>query len=151
MKMIFNILAVLIITFTAGAAMSAENKRYEAIFAGGCFWCMEPPYSFLEGVIDVSAGYTGGHVENPTYSQVTSGKTGHYEAVRIIYNPEKVSYEKLLDIFWQNIDPTDAGGQFADRGTQYQTAVFYTSEQQREVAEISKKDSTHPVNLKNQW
>lgn len=131
-------LAVLAITiFFSGVAMS-EAKTKEAIFAGGCFWCMEPPYSFLDGVQDVSAGYTGGHVENPTYYQVSSGKTGHYEAIRIIYDPAKVEYSKLLDIFWMNIDPTDPGGQFADRGTQYLTAVFYTDKEQKAVAEKSK-------------
>jgi len=139
MKKLMYMLAILITTFAAGAVMSAEKTRSEAIFAGGCFWCMEPPYSFLEGVIDVTAGYTGGHVDNPTYNQVSAGTTGHYEAVRIVYDASKVSYEKLLDIFWQNIDPTDPGGQFADRGTQYLTAVFYVDEDQRKTAEMSKK------------
>jgi len=126
-----------IIIFFSGVAMS-EAKTKEAIFAGGCFWCMEPPYSFIDGVIDVSAGYTGGHVENPTYNSVSTGRTGHYEAIRIKYDSDKVDYEKLLDIFWINIDPTDAGGQFADRGTQYLTAIFYTDENQKAVAERSK-------------
>ncbi|WP_338156634.1 peptide-methionine (R)-S-oxide reductase MsrB [Seleniivibrio woodruffii] len=120
-------------------APAANAAKYEtAIFAGGCFWCMEPPFSFLDGVKDVSAGYTGGKVENPTYEDVSAGYTGHYEAVRIIYDPAKVKYEKLLDIFWRNIDPTDAGGQFADRGTQYKTAIFYTTAAQKTAAEKSK-------------
>jgi len=139
MKKAIYVFAALIILIFTGAVMSAEKKRSEAIFAGGCFWCMEPPYSYLDGVIDVSAGYTGGHVDNPTYHQVSTGRTGHYEAIRIIYDPEKVSYEKLLNIFWQNIDPTDPGGQFADRGTQYLTAVFYVDAEQKEVAERSKQ------------
>ena len=127
--------ALLMFTVTA----PADAAKYEtAIFAGGCFWCMEPPFSFLDGVKDVSAGYTGGHVENPTYEQVSTGRTGHYEAVRIIYDPKKVGYDKLLNIFWKNIDPTDDGGQFADRGTQYLTAVFYTTEGQKQIAEKSK-------------
>lgn len=133
---IFTALTALIFT---GAAMSMENSRAEAIFAGGCFWCMEPPFSFIDGVIDVKAGYTGGHTENPTYKEVSSGKTGHYEAIRVTYDPNKVKYERLLNIFWQNIDPTDAGGQFADRGTQYHTAIFYTDASQKAVAEASKE------------
>lgn len=120
-------------------APAAQAAKYEtAIFAGGCFWCMEPPFSFLDGVKDVSAGYTGGKTENPTYEQVSTGRTGHYEAVRVIYDPAKVKYERLLEIFWKNIDPTDDGGQFADRGTQYLTAVFYTTPQQKTIAEKSK-------------
>lgn len=137
MKKFTYIFAAAIALIFTGAAMSTEKDRAEAIFAGGCFWCMEPPYSFLDGVYDVSAGYTGGRTENPTYKDVSTGGTGHYEAVRIVYDPEKVSYDKLLDIFWQNIDPTDSGGQFADRGTQYRTAVFYKDQAQKEAAEAS--------------
>ncbi len=115
----------------------AEQKR--AIFAGGCFWCMEPPFENTKGVIDVAAGYTGGRTENPTYEEVGSGMTGHYEAVEVVYDPDKVSYKELLDIFWRQIDPTDDGGQFADRGTQYFTAIFYLDEEQEQIAEASKK------------
>ena len=110
-----------------------------ATFAGGCFWCMEPPFENTEGVIDVVAGYTGGHLENPTYEQVVSGTTGHYEAVLVTYDPEKVTYKQLLDVFWHQIDPTDDGGQFADRGTQYFTAIFYHNKEQKEQAEESRK------------
>lgn len=113
--------------------------RKTAIFAGGCFWCMEPPFEQLEGVIDVTAGYTGGRTENPTYREVSSGTTGHYEAVRVIYDPDLITYERLLEVFWRQIDPTDDGGQFADRGTQYYTAIFYLDEEQRRLAEESKK------------
>lgn len=128
----YILLALIMFSFTGGVAMSLEKNKAEAIFAGGCFWCMEPPYSFIDGgVEDVSSGYTGGHVDNPTYNQVSAGTTGHYEAIRIVYDPAKVNYEKLLDIFWQNIDPTDDGGQFADRGTQYLTAIFYTDDEQK--------------------
>lgn len=134
----FMLLLAFILTILISGVVMANSKKSEAIFAGGCFWCMEPPYSFLDGVIEIDAGYTGGHTENPTYKEVTSGGTGHYEAVRIIYDPEKVSYEKLLDIFWVNIDPTDAGGQFGDRGQSYQTAIFYTSDEQKKIAEESK-------------
>ncbi len=97
----------------------------KATFAGGCFWCMESPFEELYGVIEVIAGYTGGHKENPTYEEVSSGKTGHLEAVQITFDPSIITYTELLDVFWNQIDPTDAGGQFADRGEQYKTAIFY--------------------------
>ncbi len=115
----------------------AEQKR--AIFAGGCFWCMEPPFENIKGVIDVTAGYTGGRTESPTYQEVSSGATGHYEAVEVIYDPQQVGYDQLLKVFWQQIDPTDDGGQFVDRGTQYFTAIFYLDEQQKKLAEASKQ------------
>lgn len=122
----------------ATANVQANTNRV-AIFAGGCFWCMEPPFENTDGVIDVISGYTGGNIENPTYEQVTSGRTGHYEAVQVTYDPQQVSYEELLDVFWRQIDPTDNGGQFADRGTQYYTAIFYLDEDQRMEAEASRK------------
>lgn len=123
-----------------GASMSMENKKLEkATFAGGCFWCMEPPFEKLDGVVKVISGYTGGQKENPTYEEVSSGTIGHYEAIQITYDPEKVSYEELLDVFWKNIDPTDAGGSFADRGPQYSSAIFYHSEEQGRMAELSKE------------
>ncbi|RUM35812.1 MAG: methionine sulfoxide reductase [Desulfobulbus sp.] len=132
------ILLVVFLICIAGAQMTmAEQKR--AIFAGGCFWCMEPPFENTEGVIDVTAGYTGGRTKNPTYREVSTGKTGHYEAVEVIYDPEQVSYDQLLQVFWQQIDPTDDGGQFADRGTQYFTAIFYLDEEQKKSAEASKQ------------
>jgi len=109
-----------------------------ATFAGGCFWCMVQPFAKLPGVKEVVAGYTGGHVERPTYEQVCSGRTGHYEAVQVIYDPSKVTYEKLLDTFWSQIDPTDPSGQFADKGPQYRTAIFYHDEEQKRAAEESK-------------
>jgi peptide methionine sulfoxide reductase msrA/msrB len=115
-------------------------KKYElATFAGGCFWCMVPPFSALPGVEKIVSGYTGGHQENPTYEQVCSKKTGHCEAVQITFDPEKVSYEELLEIYWRQIDPTDPGGQFVDRGEPYHTVIFYHSEGQRQKAEASKK------------
>lgn len=119
--------------------ITAASRYQTATFAGGCFWCMEPPFENTKGVIDVVAGYTGGNVENPTYEQVTSGTTGHYEAVQVTYDPEQISYPELLAVFWRQINPTDDGGQFADRGTQYFTAVFYHNEEQRLQAEESKK------------
>lgn len=114
--------------------------RYElATFAGGCFWCMVKPFDQWPGIIKVVSGYTGGHVENPTYEMVKSQTTGHYEAVQITFDPEQFPYEKLLEIFWAQIDPTDDGGQFHDRGSSYRTAIFYHNEEQRVLAEASKK------------
>lgn len=109
-----------------------------AIFAGGCFWCMEPPFDNAEGVLQTVVGYTGGHVKNPTYKQIGTGETGHREAVRIHYDPETISYEELLNIFWDTIDPHDAGGQFVDRGPQYTTAIYYLTHEQKAAAELSK-------------
>ncbi len=110
-----------------------------ATFAGGCFWCMESPFEKTEGVVEVISGYTGGTTENPTYEEVSSGSTGHYEAVRIIFDPEKVSYSQLLEIFWRQIDPTDGGGQFVDRGKQYGSAIFFHTQEQKKEA-IESKD-----------
>lgn len=114
-------------------------KKEVATFAGGCFWCLEEAFDDIEGVIEVVSGYSGGNVEYPTYEEVCEGKTGHREAVQVIYDAEKVSYEELLGIFWTNIDPTDKDGQFADKGEQYKTAIFYHSEEQRELAIKTKK------------
>jgi methionine-S-sulfoxide reductase len=130
--------------FFIGGPMTAEPPKYApkletATFAGGCFWCMEPPFERLDGVTEVVAGYTGGQVENPTYEQVSSGETGHAEAVRVTFDPSKISYQKLLDVFWTNIDPTTEDAQFADQGSQYRTAIFYHGEAQRNLAEESKK------------
>jgi peptide methionine sulfoxide reductase msrA/msrB len=114
-------------------------EGYEsAIFAGGCFWCLEPPYEKLLGVAEVVSGYIGGTVENPTYAEVSTGKTGHIEAVRIYFDPRLISYETLLEVFWRQFDPTDEGGSFVDRGEQYTSAIFYLSEEQRLAAEKSK-------------
>jgi len=110
-----------------------------ATFAGGCFWCMEAGFEEANGVVEAVSGYTGGSTENPTYEDVSTGRTGHYEAVRVYYDPEKISYSELLGVFWRNVNPTDPGGQFADRGSQYKTAIFYHSEEQRRLAEESKK------------
>ncbi len=116
------------------------NKLEKATFAGGCFWCMVKPFDEQDGIEEVVSGYTGGHKENPTYKEVCSETTGHYEAVQITFNPEIFPYEKLLDVFWSQIDPTDAGGQFHDRGDSYRTAIFYHSDEQRKIAEKSKQD-----------
>jgi peptide-methionine (S)-S-oxide reductase len=111
-----------------------------ATFAGGCFWCMEPPYDKLPGVASTISGYTGGHLANPSYKQVGKGNTGHYEAVQITYDPDQVSYEQLLHVFWRNIDPLDKGGQFCDRGEPYRTAVFFHDAEQEALAIQSKAD-----------
>ena len=114
------------------------DKPTIAIFAGGCFWCMESPFDALPGVISTISGYTGGHSENPDYKDVSNGKTGHFEAVQVTYDPAKVSYRQLLDIFWRNIDPFDDDGQFCDKGEQYKAAIFYSGEQEKQLAEASK-------------
>ncbi|KRL29261.1 MAG: peptide-methionine (S)-S-oxide reductase MsrA [Lactobacillus kefiranofaciens] len=118
----------------------AKAQYDTAIFAGGCFWCMVEPFDTVDGVEKVISGYTGGHVANPTYQEVCTGKTGHTEAVEIIYDPNKISYEKLLDYYWQVTDPTDAMGQFQDRGDNYRPVIFYNSEAQKKAAEKSKAD-----------
>jgi peptide methionine sulfoxide reductase msrA/msrB len=115
-----------------------QNAK-EAYFAGGCFWCTEADFEKADGVIEAISGYTGGHVANPTYKQVSKGGTGHVEAVKVIYDPAKISYEELLQVFWMHIDPTDPGGQFVDRGSQYRSVIFYANEQQRRLAEASKE------------
>lgn len=110
-----------------------------AVFAGGCFWCIEADFEKVDGVIEAISGYTGGTVADPTYKQVSGGGTGHVEAVKVIYDPARITYEGLLDVFWKHIDPTDPGGQFVDRGSQYQSAIFYADQTEKELAEASKK------------
>lgn len=122
------------------AGSGEKDARLEkAVFAGGCFWCMVSPFDKLKGVRSVVSGYTGGHTENPTYEEVSSGRTGHFEAVEITYDPAEISYQQLLDVFWRLINPTDAGGQFIDRGPQYRAAIFYTTPRQKAEAEQSKE------------
>ncbi|MDC0357478.1 peptide-methionine (R)-S-oxide reductase MsrB [Oligoflexia bacterium] len=121
------------------AEMKNDNGPVEfATFAGGCFWCMEPPFEKLPGVYGAVAGYAGGKVENPTYQEVSSGGSGHLEVVQIKYNPEKVDYKELLEVFWRQIDPTDAGGSFVDRGEQYSSAIFYHNAEQQQLAKAAK-------------
>lgn len=119
--------------------MTEINHTETAMFAGGCFWCMESPYTGVAGVASVVSGYSGGEVANPTYEQVCTGATGHYEVVEVTYDASIVTYEQLLDIFWRNIDPFDGGGQFCDRGPQYRAAVFYANDTQKIAAEASKQ------------
>ena len=125
----------------ARAASPAPARPAEAVatFAGGCFWCLEPPFDKLAGVKSTTSGYTGGRVKHPTYAQVSAGGTGHAEAVRVVYDPARISYTKLLDVFWHNIDPLTAGAQFCDKGDQYRSAVFYHDPAQRKAAEATKQ------------
>lgn len=125
--------------FGENEEVSSKNPQ-KATFAGGCFWCMEPPFEKLEGVISATAGYTGGRTNNPSYGDVTSGRTGHAEAAEILFDPEKISYTDLLKVFWLNIDPTTADRQFCDKGNQYRTAIFYHGENQKKLAEESLND-----------
>jgi peptide-methionine (S)-S-oxide reductase len=118
---------------------SAGRQTATATFAGGCFWCMEPPYDEIDGVVSTISGYIGGSKKNPTYEQVTTGTTGHAEAVQIAYDPSKVTYEKLLEVFWRNIDPLTPNAQFCDHGSQYRSAIFYHDETQKKLAEQSKQ------------
>ncbi len=140
-------LFLLLVALAAPASTRAETaptgdpapELATAVFAGGCFWCMEPPFDVLNGVVSTTSGYIGGHIANPTYEQVAAGGTGHAEAVAVVYRPDQISYAALLDVFWKNIDPLDAGGQFCDRGDQYRAAIFYSNEEQRQQAEESKE------------
>jgi peptide-methionine (S)-S-oxide reductase len=120
-----------------GQAPAASHQK--ATFAGGCFWCMEPPFDVLPGVISTTSGYTGGRTKNPTYRMVTSGTTGHAEAVEVLFDPTKVTYAQLLDVFWKNIDPLVLNQQFCDIGPQYRSAIYYHDEEQKRLAEDSKK------------
>src|SRR5919108_148931 len=129
----------LIIGGVVHAAAPSSGTTVKATFAGGCFWCMEPPYDELEGVIATISGYMGGTKKNPTYEEVSAGTTGHAEVVQVTYDPAKVSYEKLLDVFWRNIDPLTANAQFCDSGSQYRSAIFYHDEAQKKLAKASKK------------
>ncbi len=127
---------VMIVSGLCGGNVAAQTK--DAIFAGGCFWCLEGPFDALPGVLETQAGYIGGQTPNPTYEQVSSGVSGHLEAMRVVYDPERIDYARLLDVFWRNIDPTDPGGQFCDRGPQYRSAVFFGDEAEEAAARASK-------------
>jgi peptide-methionine (S)-S-oxide reductase len=122
----------------AAAAPATRKGLAKATFAGGCFWCMEPPYDKLDGVVSTTSGYTGGTKKNPTYEEVSAGGTGHAEAVQVVYDPAKVSYAKLLDVFWHNVDPITANAQFCDHGSQYRTAIFVHDAEQKRLAEESR-------------
>ena len=141
-KTILRALSFSLLLVASGMVINSTGQAAElekATFAGGCFWCMVPPFEALSGVVSVTSGYTGGHKKDPTYEEVSSGTTGHAESVEIVYDPSKISYSKLLDVFWHNIDPTAKDGQFCDFGEQYRTAIFYHNEEQKKLAEDSKK------------
>lgn len=132
--------SVLMAATAMGKNMSDKPvKTATATFAGGCFWCMEPPFDKLDGVISTTSGYTGGHVKNPTYEQVSAGGTGHAEALQVVYDPAKITYAQLLGVFWRNIDPTVKDRQFCDVGNQYRTAIFYHDDEQKRLALESKQ------------
>ncbi|MGZ8452161.1 MAG: peptide-methionine (S)-S-oxide reductase MsrA [Candidatus Binatia bacterium] len=126
-----------LLLFAAAVPGSAQTAK--ATFAGGCFWCMEPPFDELEGVISTTSGYISGKTKNPTYEQVSTGTTGHTEALQVVYDPKKITYDKLLEVFWRNIDPLAANGQFCDLGSQYRSGIFYYDGNQKSAAEKSKK------------
>ncbi|MFW5926959.1 MAG: peptide-methionine (S)-S-oxide reductase MsrA [Wenzhouxiangella sp.] len=130
-------LVTAMLTTSMAGAQSEDNLR-RATFAGGCFWCMEPPYDEVEGVIETISGFSGGEVENPSYEQVVRGGTGHLEVVQVVYDPGKVDYERLLEIYWHNVDPLDGEGQFCDRGESYRPAIFVHDERQARLAEASR-------------
>jgi peptide-methionine (S)-S-oxide reductase len=123
---------------TPSNAAPGTAAKAKAYFAGGCFWCMEEAFEQVDGVLWVFSGYMGGTVANPTYEQVSAGRTGHAEAVEVTYDPEKVSYRQLLDAFWRNVDPLTPNAQFCDHGSQYRSAVFYTTDEEKRLAEVSK-------------
>jgi peptide-methionine (S)-S-oxide reductase len=131
--------ALAIAVLTAAHSSAQATQHATAIFAGGCFWCMEPPFDALDGVVSTTSGYTGGETKNPTYEQVSEGRTGHTEAIRVVYDPKKITYDKLLEVFWRNIDPLDGGGQFCDRGPQYRSGIFVQSDEERKLATASKE------------
>ena len=136
----WGLFAVVPVANPKGGGEQTSDARYaKATFAGGCFWCMEPPFDKLPGVISTTSGYTGGRTKNPTYDQVSSGGTGHAEAVEVVYDPSKITYARLLDVFWKNIDPLTPNRQFCDIGTQYRSAIYYHNEEQKQLAEASKK------------
>ena len=123
---------------TSSGVVTNDNGYEKAYFAGGCFWCMEPPFEAMEGVIEATSGYMGGSIENPTYEEVTTGETGHAEVVEVLFDPTIVTYEELLEVFWRNIDPTALNYQFADVGSQYRTEIFTVGSEQKDLAEQSK-------------
>jgi peptide-methionine (S)-S-oxide reductase len=139
MKALFFGILVFPLALVVAGTVEAAGKLEKATFAGGCFWCMEHPFDALPGVLSVTSGYTGGQKKDPTYQEVSAGGTGHAEAVQIVYEPSKITYGKLLDVFWHNIDPTTKDRQFCDSGHQYRSAIFYNSEEQHRAALQSKE------------
>ena len=139
MGSIVRVLAMcLVVAAPAAAADVGAPARAKATFAGGCFWCMQPPFDTVPGVVSTTVGYTGGHVDHPTYEQVSAGGTGHAESIQVVFDPAKVTYRQLLDVFWRNVDPTTRDRQFCDVGHQYRTAIFFHDDEQRREAEASR-------------
>lgn len=138
--MINKICVTLLMFFSFTLTLHAEQKTEKATFAGGCFWCMEPPFDKVAGVLKTTTGYTGGTIKNPTYEQVSGGNSGHYEAVQILFDPDKISYQHLLQIFWHNIDPSNDHGQFCDKGPQYRSAIFFHDARQKQLAIESRNE-----------
>ena len=138
--LILAVLTFLSVQAAIATTGTAPATTATATFAGGCFWCMEAPFDKIKGVISTTSGYTGGHTKNPTYEEVSHGGTGHAEAVQIVYDPNKVSYAKLLGVFWHNVDPTNAHGQFCDNGDQYRSEIFYHNEAQHRQAVSSEQE-----------
>jgi peptide-methionine (S)-S-oxide reductase len=139
MKRLIYLWVVMLIATAMTTNPASAQKTETATFAGGCFWCMEHPFYELDGVLSTTSGYTGGHTDHPSYAAVSSGSTGHAEAVRIVFDPASISYAELLEVYWRNTDPTTANRQFCDVGSQYRPAIFYHSEAQRQAAEVSKQ------------
>ena len=139
-KIIMILLSMFLIILYTGSFLFSQTITEKATFAGGCFWCIEAAFEKVEGVLEAVSGYTGGDTINPTYGEVSTGRTGHYEAVEVLFDPTVISYAELLAVFWKNIDPTDSDGQFADRGTQYRTAIFYHDDEQKIIAQQSKSE-----------
>ena len=133
------VMLVAIAALAAAPTKAAKPPLARATFAGGCFWCMEPPFEKIAGVASVTSGYTGGQKVNPSYEEVSAGQTGHAESVEIVYDPARVTYAQLLDVFWHNVDPTQGDGQFCDHGNQYRTAIFYHDAEQKRLAEESRE------------
>lgn len=146
----------LCLIFLSQMSQEAKAQTKTAVFAGGCFWCLEPPFDKLKesGVLDTIVGYTGGETDNPTYEQISSGKTGHKEVIKVVYDSQKISYQELLDVFWKNIDPFDGIGQFCDKGDQYLSAVYYLDDEQKndylKSLEALKKKGIEVKNFKTQ-
>ena len=143
-KLILHLLVLAALLAVRGPVAAADlpagdPSRATATFAGGCFWCMQPPFDALDGVVSTTVGYTGGHTKSPSYAAVSAGGTGHAESIQVVYDPRRVGYEKLLDVFWHNVDPTTPDAQFCDHGSQYRSAIFFHDDAQRHAAEQSKK------------
>ena len=142
-RRLYTLFCLLATALISGSTLAGnEDGHARATFAGGCFWCMEPPFDALDGVIATTSGYIGGHKPDPTYKEVSRGGTGHAEAIQIVFDPGKIGYADLLDVYWRNIDPTDPHGQFCDKGSQYRSEIFYHDEQQKQLAESSKQALT---------